>query len=135
MFDTTRPHPGPGAARALAEGGFTLLEIMVALAILGGVIVTALVSISYHLSMMDANVERTFASMLARSKLAEARLMGGPRGERGSFEAPYGDFTWKYDHRRGDYKDTWKDTLTVSRKGTATSVSVTTLTPEEKKKE
>jgi general secretion pathway protein I len=133
MFDTTRPHPGPGASRILSEGGFTLLEIMVALAILGGVIVTALVSISYHLSMMDTNMERTFASMLARSKLAEVRLMGRPRGERGSFEAPYRDFAWKYERRRGDYKDIWNETLTVSRKGGATSASVMTLMPEEKK--
>jgi len=133
MYNSMRPNQGPPSPAAASEGGFTLLEIMVALAILGGVIVTALVSISYHLSVMDANMDTTFSAMLARSKLAEARVTGTPPEAKGNFEAPYDDFVWKYEQKRGDYKDTWNETITVSRIDAQRSVTIMTMRPEEKK--
>ncbi len=125
--------PGAAQPRACSERGFTLLEIMVALAILGGVIVTALVSISYHLSVMDADMESTLSAMLARSRLAEVRLTKRPDEARGEFEAPYGNFVWAYEGKTGRYSGLWNESITVKKAGSDISVTITTLVPEEKK--
>ncbi len=116
-------------AAASKESGFTLLEIMVALAILGGVIVTALVSINYHLSVMDGNIETTMAAMLARGRLAEISLGERPTGKSGHVDPPYDGFSWRYKRERSDYKDIWNESLTVRRDG-STAVTMETMTTE-----
>ena len=49
--------------------GFTLLEVMVALAIMAGVILTVISSVNYHLSLTTRNNEETIALLLARENL------------------------------------------------------------------
>lgn len=51
--------------------GFTLLEVMVALAIMAGVILTVITSFNYHLSIAARDREETIAVLLARAKLEE----------------------------------------------------------------
>ena len=130
MSDAMREATGPRPHTTSSEDGFTLLEIMVALAILGGVIVTALVSVSHHLTVMDENLDIAFASMLARSKLVEMGLGNETRKERGGFGEPYEDFTWKYERESGDYQGTWNETVTVSRAGSGPSVTLMTTRVE-----
>ncbi len=56
--------------------GFTLLEVMVALAIMSGVVLTVISSVNFHLSLVARDREETIALLLARSKLEELQLPG-----------------------------------------------------------
>lgn len=51
------------------KSGFTLLEVLVALALLAGVATTALVTFNRHLALAVEDRETTTALLLARSKL------------------------------------------------------------------
>ncbi|MFQ5427884.1 MAG: prepilin-type N-terminal cleavage/methylation domain-containing protein [Thermodesulfobacteriota bacterium] len=99
------------------EAGFTLLEIMVALAILGGVIVTVLASVSYHLSVMDSNLDKTLASMLAIEKLEQIRLLGEGNEKEGLFGPEYEGFSWNFTSEKSGYSGIENESLTVSRGG------------------
>lgn len=112
------------------EQGFTLLEIMVALAILGGVIVTALASISYHLSVMDSNMSKTLASMLVVDKFERIRLSGEAGDEDGVFGPAYEGFAWSFTKEKSGYSGISKESLTVSRDGGA-GLTMETLTTGE----
>jgi general secretion pathway protein I len=56
--------------------GFTLLEVMVALAIMAGVILTVLGSINYHLDSISAERDNTTLTILARNRLVELEQQG-----------------------------------------------------------
>ena len=77
------------------ERGFTVLEIMICLAILSGVVVTMLGSLNYHLGLVAYNRELVTAAVLAREKGEEAALLGVPKVRQGSFEEPMESFSWK----------------------------------------
>ncbi len=71
----------------LTEEGFTLLEVMLALAIVGGLLITLLYSLNYHLTIAERNETVTIATMLAKSKLIE--IEKGPTATSGDFPDPY----------------------------------------------
>lgn len=73
--------------------GFTLLEVLLSIAIIGGLLVTLLYSINYHLGIADRHTVITVATSLAKAKLyeAEKKLSSG----RGYFEEPFKDFTFE----------------------------------------
>jgi len=119
----------PQPERALSERGFTLLEIMVALAILGGVIVTALTSIRYHLTVVDSNINKTLDAMLAAERLELVRLYGEPEKKDGDLAPEYEGFLWSYRMERAPYKGMRTEAMTVSRFGEA-GVTIKTIIPE-----
>src|SRR5208337_2336842 len=51
--------------------GFTLLEIMIAVAVIGGLLVSLISSLNYHLGIAERHEFVTVASLLAKDKLAE----------------------------------------------------------------
>ncbi|QEM68936.1 type II secretion system protein GspI [Geobacter sp. FeAm09] len=51
--------------------GFTLLEVMVALAIMASVILTVLGAVNYHLTIITNERDSTALTLLARAKMAE----------------------------------------------------------------
>jgi general secretion pathway protein I len=55
--------------------GFTLLEIMIALAIMTGVILTVISAFNYHLSLVARDREEITAMLLARAKLEELEML------------------------------------------------------------
>jgi len=116
--------------RVLSEKGFTLLEIMVALAILGGVIVTALASISYHLSVVDTNINKTISAMLAVDKLEQVRLYGEPKTKDGGLGPMYEGFTWRYTSGSSPYAGMRTESMTVSRVDSG-GVTIKTMIVEE----
>jgi general secretion pathway protein I len=71
----------------LTEEGFTLLEVMLALAIVGGLLITLLYSLNYHLTIAERHETVTIATMLAKSKLIE--IEKGPASASGDFPDPY----------------------------------------------
>jgi general secretion pathway protein I len=73
--------------------GFTLLEIMVSLAIAGGLLVTLLYTINFHLGIAQRHGTLTAAVSLARGKLLE--MEKNPSASKGSFPNPYADYLYE----------------------------------------
>lgn len=76
--------------------GFTLLEVMVALAMMAGVILTVLGAVNYHLAVIAAERDNTALTLLARSQMAELELLGtlAQKGE-GSFAPLHPELRWE----------------------------------------
>ncbi len=78
--------------------GFTLLEVMVALAILAGTVLTVISAVNYHLSLVAEDREDTIALLLARSKVEELEFAdpkGAVREKQGTFAPEQPDVAWK----------------------------------------
>lgn len=63
--------------------GFTLLEVMLALAITGGLLITVIYTLNHNLGIAERQESETLAIMLAKGKLAELRK--NPAGDSGVF--------------------------------------------------
>jgi general secretion pathway protein I len=74
--------------------GFTLLEVVIALAIMAGVILTVITSFNYHLSVVERDREETAAVLLARAKLDD-RTFNPLEKKEGTFAPDRPDITWK----------------------------------------
>jgi general secretion pathway protein I len=74
--------------------GFTLLEIMIALAIMAGVVLTVISSFNYHLSVVSRDKEETIAILLARAKLEEPGFKELLE-KKGTFAPDHPEITWK----------------------------------------
>ena len=90
--------------------GFTLLEVMIAVAILA-VTLTTLMTFSGNTMIKSGRAERLLvATTLARQKMAEIELdlmkatkkgeFPDERSEDGKFDEPYDDYSWKMALRR-----------------------------------
>jgi general secretion pathway protein I len=85
-----------------SERGFTLLEVMVSLAIMAGVILTVISSFNYHLSVVNRDWDETIAVILARAKLDDPEFKAGDGGK-GTFAPDWPGITWKTDIKPTDY--------------------------------
>ncbi len=94
--------------------GFTLLEVMIAVAILAGVIVTVITSLNYHIGVVERNKDITIATLLAREKLEEIRINGIKETQKGDFTPRFDRFSWKYNREDHDFPGIKKVYLTVS---------------------
>ncbi|MSM40191.1 MAG: type II secretion system protein GspI [Geobacter sp.] len=74
--------------------GFTLLEVMVALAIIAGVLMTVISSFGYHLGIATRDREETVAMVLARARIDDAVLRGEKTGT-GTFTPDWPEISWK----------------------------------------
>jgi len=88
-------------ARSLAAAGFTLLEVMIALAIVGTVLV-ALLGLGNRTIAVSERIQRlTQATMLAQAKMTEVELAASaaaqmtPQDEEGVFEEPFTEYRWQ----------------------------------------
>lgn len=72
--------------------GFTLLEIMVALAIIGGLLVTLICTLNYHLSLAERQEFYTIGSLLAREQIVE--MERNPVKAKGQFPDPYSRYQY-----------------------------------------
>lgn len=68
--------------------GFTLLEVMVALAIMAGVTLTVLGTVNYHLAAIAAERDSTALTLLALAKLAELEQLASIPDDSGGTLAP-----------------------------------------------
>jgi general secretion pathway protein I len=69
------------------QQGFTLLEVMVSLAIVGGLLMTLIYTLNYNLGITEKFFAVTNMTNLAKEKLAEMETQ--PRETEGHFPAPY----------------------------------------------
>jgi len=74
--------------------GFSLLEVLIALAIISGVIMTVIVSFNYHLGIVVNDKEETTAVLLARAKIDDPGFVALPAGK-GTFAPARADMSWE----------------------------------------
>ncbi len=74
------------------RNGFTLLEVLVALAIAGGLLISIIELVNHNLSVVNRYQTEAVAGMLARQKIQE--LKQSPKEENGSFPEPYADYEY-----------------------------------------
>lgn len=79
----------------ISKSGFTLLEVIIAVAILGSSLAVLLSSVNRNLILASNSKNLSIARVLAQNKLSEIELEGYPeiREEEGEFEE-YPGFKW-----------------------------------------
>ncbi|WP_446008653.1 type IV pilus modification PilV family protein [Candidatus Electrothrix sp.] len=84
-----------------SQNGFTLLEVMVAVAIIAMTFVSLLGSQSQSISIAGISRFETNAAMLARQKLTELQLEGFDvlSSTSGDFDDAFADYTWQTEVR------------------------------------
>jgi general secretion pathway protein I len=93
--------------------GFTLLEVMIALAIMAGVILTVITSFNTHLSLAAADREQTVAVLLARSKLEDPDFKKGQQ-KSGTFAPDWPEIVWEAETTGVEIPEVQRLTLTVN---------------------
>lgn len=93
--------------------GFTLLEVMVSLAIMAGVILTVLGSVNYHLGIIANERDNTTLTLLARNIVDEKKLV--PVKGEGTFAPSHPELSWKVDSLPTDYPFLQKWVVKVKR--------------------
>ena len=92
--------------------GFTLLEVMIALAITAGVLLTVVSSLNYHLSRISADKEETTAVLLGRAKL-EDPAFAATTDNKGSFAPEHPEFAWVRETTQTEIQGLNRISLTV----------------------
>lgn len=77
----------------ITKTGFTLLEVMISLAIVGGLLVTLIYTLNYHLGIAERHGIITTATNLAKEKIYE--MEQSPAESKGFFPEPYSDFSYE----------------------------------------
>ena len=80
-------------ARTHARAGFTLLEVMISLAIVGGLLITLLYTLNYNLGIAERHRVITLSTSLAKEKMYEMETK--PAGGKGQFPEPYASFSYE----------------------------------------
>ena len=105
--------------------GFTLLEVMVALAIMAGVILTVLGSLNYHLSGISAERDTTVLTLMARTRLVELEQQAAvPQKSAGDFAPLHPDITWRAELFPTKVTLLQKMVVTVQRRGEKREVAL-----------
>ncbi|MEW6584908.1 MAG: type II secretion system protein [Nitrospirota bacterium] len=73
--------------------GFTLLEVLIALAIVGSLLVTLIYTVNYQSGLVGRQETITTATLLAKSKMAD--MEKNPEVKKGVFETPYENYTYE----------------------------------------
>jgi general secretion pathway protein I len=103
------------------DKGFTLLEVMVSLAIVGGLLVTLIYSLNYHLGIAGKHEFITTATLLARDKMAEAEK--APAEGNGTFPKPFSDYRYTVGIKDSPYPGIAEMDVTVVRNGEKVELS------------
>lgn len=83
--------------------GFTLLEVLIAIAIISGALITIIYTVNYHLSLIDRHETITFGTILGREKILEVSLE--KRDKSGKFSEPFQDYIYEIKIEDTPYKD------------------------------
>lgn len=100
-----------GGLKIDADKGFTLLEIMIALAVIGGLLLTLIGTVNYMLDVAGRHEVITVASMLAKDKLYQTEK--SPSNSQGAFPEPYIDYSYKTELKDSIYPGLKELTVTV----------------------
>ena len=96
--------------------GFTLMEVMIAMAILAIALVTIFQSQSQSISMTGNSRFLTTAAMLAQARMAEVEMldMKDVKAESGDFGDAFPDYAWRVEIKDTDFDAVKKIALTVT---------------------
>jgi general secretion pathway protein I len=83
------------------SSGFTLLEVLVALAIVGGLLVTLIYTLNYHLGIVERQETVTIATLLAKNTMADMET--NPEIKKGNYEAPYDGYAYETNVKDSPY--------------------------------
>jgi len=103
--------------------GFSLLEVLIALAIMSGVIMTVIVSFNYHLGVVVRDKEDTAAVLLARAKIDDPAFLSLPAGK-GTFAPDRADIAWEKSIAETELPGVKRMILTVSWDNSKRSLSL-----------
>lgn len=95
--------------------GFTLLEVMVSLAIMAGVVLTVLASVNYHLGVIDAERDHTTLTILARAQMAVLEQAPLQDSCEGTFAPVHPELIWHAELVSTQLSSLWKQVLKVQR--------------------
>ena len=106
--------------------GFTLLEVLVAVAILAIAMVAILKANVQSLDKLTRSRETNTASLLAASKLAEVEAAGAAnwRELQGDFGEDYPDYTWEVETSSTEVEGLIRVAVSVQRAGAASGSQV-----------
>lgn len=98
--DRFGPSSGLGPRASSLASGFTLLEIMIALAIVSIALVTLLSLCNRSIAVNDRLEKITRATLLAQDKMTEVEVLSQQSGkdlenEEGVFDKPFDGFRWR----------------------------------------
>jgi general secretion pathway protein I len=91
-------HPSPFS---LHKEGFTLLEVLISLAIIGGLLITLIYTLNYHLGLAERQKTVTVATLLAKNKIAD--LERSPENDKGAFDPPYDNYAYETSVKESPY--------------------------------
>lgn len=74
--------------------GFTLLEVMIALMICAGVLLTVISSVNHHLSVVSNDAEETTAALVGRAKLDDPEFKN-EKDNKGTFAPAHPELKWE----------------------------------------
>jgi type II secretion system protein I len=116
MPETVTQKP-PGTRKVRREAGFTLLEVLIALAILSATLVLAFRVLSGAIAAEERSEQWTVEAFLGDNVVRDA-LSGFPEvGEtEGRFPAPYEAYTWKRTVKQALHPDAREVHVVVTRK-------------------
>jgi len=95
------------------KSGFTLLEIMIALVVIGGLLVTLIYTLNYNLGLVQKHETITVASLLAKGKIDETGSIS--EKIKGSFSEPYSDYSYEIEMDESPYPGVSEPLVTVRR--------------------
>ena len=93
------------------QQGFTLLEVMVSLAIVGGLLMTVLYTLNYNLGITEKFFAVTNMTNLAKEKLEEMETE--PRETEGHFPTPYEALNYETKVRDSAFPEIMEIAVTV----------------------
>ncbi len=103
------------------QKGFTLLEIMVSLAIVGGLLVTLISTMNYHLGIAARHEFITTATLLAKDKMNDAEK--NPVEAKGEFPAPFSSYHDSVAVKDSPYQGVAEVDVTVDKDGDRVKLS------------
>jgi general secretion pathway protein I len=109
--------------------GFTLLEVMMALAIMACVIMTVLGAVNYHIGIIANERDSTTLTLLARNRMTELLEQAPAKGE-GTFAPSHPELTWKADLLPADYPGLQKFVVRVRRGNDGREVALVRYIPQ-----
>jgi general secretion pathway protein I len=112
-----------------ASSGFTLLEVMVSLAIMAGVILTLLASVNYHIGIIANERDSTTLTLLARYRMDELLRQAPAKGE-GTFAPSHPELSWKADLLPADIPGLQKLVVKVRRGSDGREVALVRYLPK-----
>lgn len=107
--------------KQIKGGGFTLLEVMISLAIVGGLLLTLIYTLNHHLDVAGRQSVVTTSTALAKEKMYEMEKK--PLESKGNFKDLYGDFSYETAYRDSPFTGMMEISVVVRNGDEAVSLS------------